>query len=671
MNRPITAEARFDSDIRAKVFSVRDPLSPVEWAREHLSLAPGLNAMPGPFEPWPFQVEPLNAITEPGISSMTLCWASQVLGKSQLLAILVGWTISENPCGITMVHPTLDSAQHWSRTKLGPMLRDTEVLRARVFPTTGRKQQESSGANTVMLKLFLNGFLVMVGSNSPAGLAAHTARIVIGEEVDRFDAGGAEGDPWSIVCRRSETFPNAFKVLVSTPTVKGASRIEAELEETDYRQWHISCLSCAKPFVLEWSHIKWDKTSAGHHLPRTAMVECPHCNTRLSDAEREVMVRNGKWIPSRPQAEAQKRGYWLNAFASLLPSHQSYEHRLHQWAVEWLSAKSKGIQTIKTFVNTVFCRGWEEENTAVERPEIIWARREAYSCDEADPSKIVLHERVRLLTAGCDVQTDRIEVEVVAWATNLESWSIDFRILRGNLNQQTVWAELGSYLGTRFHHPWGFTCPIDGVGIDSGGHYTRMVYQFVGTRPLPNTFALKGKGAVGQKWLERSEKVRGLYVVAVDLIKRTIYDQLALTAPGSGYIHIPAARDYLWVEQLTAEKCVLRRVNGILCPRFELPPHLHNEALDCRVYARCVVEILRPNWDKIEAFYCEQREAASKEQEPELKSVVTVERLMPEATSQAQGPNINPSSGPSNAPQSLRRHDGTHFMQRPRSGKYG
>jgi phage terminase large subunit GpA-like protein len=653
-------ETWFEAGIRERAWAVKDPLSPVDWARVNLSLQPGLNAVPGPFEPWPFQIEPLEAIQDPSLSSLTLCWASQVLGKSQLLAILIGWAISEAPCGIVMIHPTLEAGQHWSRTKLAPMLRDTEALRRLVMPATGRRQAESSGSNTVMLKLFVNGFLVIVGSNSPAGLASHTARIVIADELDRLDVGGSEGDPLAIASRRSETFSNAFRVCVSTPTIRGASRIESELLQSDSRKWHIPCLACEKPFVLEWQHIKWDKDAAGNHLPKTARVECPHCLERLSDANRITMVQRGQWIPSNPDAERQHRGYWLNAFSTLLPCHQAYENRLHQWASEWLSVQAKGLQSIKTFVNTVFCEGWEEENTAVEKPELVWARREGCSCDCPDPADIKLDEKVRLITVGVDVQTDRLELETVGWSAGLESWSLDYRILRGNLNQTAVWGELAGYLQTKFRHPWGGTLPVAGVGIDTGGHYTQRVYQFMATRPLPNTFGIKGKGAVGRKWLERSETVRGLYVIAVDVLKRTLYDQLAITVPGDGYVHIPASRDYLWVEQLTSEKCINRKINGVVVPRFELPPNRHNEALDARVYARAVVEILQPAWNKIEQRFMTQRaEQAAATEAPK------VERLKPEAVTTEK---VEPAQAPSQRPGPRFRPTGVHPLQRPRTG---
>jgi phage terminase large subunit GpA-like protein len=43
------------------------------------------------------------------------------------------------------------------------------------------------------------------------------------------------------------------------------------------------------------------------------------------------------------------------------------------------------------------------------------------------------------LTAGVDVQKDRIEVEVVAWGRGKESWSVDYRVIEGNTARAEVW----------------------------------------------------------------------------------------------------------------------------------------------------------------------------------------------------------------------------------------
>ena len=44
---------------------------------------------------------------------------------------------------------------------------------------------------------------------------------MICDELDRLDPGGAEGDPLAIASRRSETFPDSFRIQVSSPTIRG------------------------------------------------------------------------------------------------------------------------------------------------------------------------------------------------------------------------------------------------------------------------------------------------------------------------------------------------------------------------------------------------------------------------------------------------------------------
>ena len=178
------------------------------------------------------------------------------------------------------------------------------------------------------------------------------------------------------------------------------------------------------------------------------------------------------------------------------------------------------------------------------------------------------------------------------------------------MSQQTIWTELTSYLQSEFRHPWRFPWKVDACAIDTGGTYTKNVYAYTYSRPIRNIFGIKGKSVSGQSWLERSDKVRGLYVVATDVIKRGIYDNLSIVAPAPGYCHIPAGRDYTWSEQLVSEVPIARKVNNTIVMRFDLPKGRRNEALDCRVLARTALEILRPNWRGLEKVFEARRAAA-------------------------------------------------------------
>ena len=57
-----------------------------------------------------------------------------------------------------------------------------------------------------------------------------------------------------------------------------------------------------------------------------------------------------------------------------------------------------------------------------------------------------------MLTAGADVQKDRIEVEVVAWGRTKESWSVDYRVIEGDTARAEVWQRLDAVLARDWPH---------------------------------------------------------------------------------------------------------------------------------------------------------------------------------------------------------------------------
>ena len=118
-------------------------------------------------------------------------------------------------------------AEKFSKEKLSPMLRDTPVLADRI------NEKSRNSGNTIMQKIFPGGFITIAGANSPTGLRSHTIRILLADEIDAYPASaGKEGDPLLLASKRQTTFWNKKQVDISTPTVKGASRIEVEYENS-------------------------------------------------------------------------------------------------------------------------------------------------------------------------------------------------------------------------------------------------------------------------------------------------------------------------------------------------------------------------------------------------------------------------------------------------------
>ena len=74
----------------------RERLLPSVWNERHRILPKGTASKTGVFRCFPFQVEPMNAPADPECSSLTLDFASQVLGKTTIIEGIIGWYIDQS-----------------------------------------------------------------------------------------------------------------------------------------------------------------------------------------------------------------------------------------------------------------------------------------------------------------------------------------------------------------------------------------------------------------------------------------------------------------------------------------------------------------------------------------------------------------------------------------------
>ncbi|MBF0188967.1 MAG: phage terminase large subunit family protein, partial [Magnetococcales bacterium] len=203
---------------------------------------------------------------------------------------------------------------------------------------------------------------------------------------------------------------------------------------------------------------------------------------------------------------------------------------------------------------------------------------------------------VVLLTAGADVQDDRLEVEIVGWGQDEESWSIDYRVLWGDPSSPAVWKDLDAVLTSTFPHSRQVPdMTIRAASIDTGGHHTLKSYAFCRARQGRRVWAIKGKGGMGvpiwPRRPSRSNKGRvPLFLVGVDAAKEALYARLRLSEPGPGFCHFPMERDAEFFKQLTAEKVMTRYHKGRPIREWKKRDSDRNEALDCRVYAMTALQ---------------------------------------------------------------------------------
>lgn len=534
----------------------------------------------------PYQAEPMEAVTDDSVQSVVLMWASQS-GKTEVINNALSYHFHLDPSPILCVQPTLEMAASWSTDRLAPMIRDTPVL-CELFGDP--KARDSS--NTKLYKKFPGGFIAIAGANSPASLASRPIRVVVADEVDRFPASAStEGDPISLAVKRSETFFNSVQILTSTPTLKHLSRIESEFELTDQRKWFCPCPHCGEFETLKWSQVKWDKDAEGNHLPETARMICEHCDKEISDKQRQEMVAKGEW---RPTAEFKgKRGYHLNGLVSLFPPKRGYENRLHQAVAQFLDAKHRGIESLKSWVNTFLAETFEPSGETVESSPLL-ARREPYAAEVPQDAVV--------LTAGIDCQQDRLEAEVVAWGKAEECWGIQSKIFYGQVTNPATWSELDEWLSKPWQHESGISLRIASAMIDTG-YQSKIVYDFCKDKETRRVFAAKGVGGsrpiVSRPSRGNSAKVP-LFSIGTDSSKELLYSRLKISESGPGFCHFPIDPGYdsEYFDQLTAEKAITKVKNGVK-QRIWIKRRPRNEALDIRVYALAAFVNLNANLDQL------------------------------------------------------------------------
>lgn len=568
-----------------KIFAVLKPppdLTLSEWADTFRRLSAGSSAEPGRWRTSkaPYQKEIMDAITDISIRKVVIMSAAQV-GKTDAMVLNpIGYYVHYDPSPIMVIQPTIDMAEKFSKEKLSPMIRDTPVIAERI------NEKSRNSGNTIMQKIFPGGFVTIAGANSPTGLRSHTVRILLADEIDGYPASaGSEGDPLMLATKRQTTYWNKKQVSISTPTIKGASRIEVEYEHSSRGEWNTPCPCCGELQPLVWSGVIFDKED----LTEINYV-CSKCGVISSEAEWKEKFIDGRFIHEDPENPV--KGFHLNTLASTLTT---WREVVEKFLVANEEVKKGNVELMKVWTNTEMGQTWEEDGETIEDDELI-KRREPYNCEIPD--------KVLYLTAGVDTQDDRFEVEVVGWGPEYESWGIKYAVFYGDTGnmQDEVWNNLDTFLSQSFTRTDGTQLKIIVTCIDSGGHRSNQVYKFCKARFNRRVFAIRGSNdsaaAYIQKPTKNNREQAYLFTIGVDTGKSWLMDRLKLTEPGPGFCHFPLedgrGYDEKYFKGLTSEKKVMRYKMGRPYFAWELKDrgeHRRNEALDCRNYATAAIEI--------------------------------------------------------------------------------
>ena len=525
----------------------------------------------------------MDAFSDPQYQEIVIMSGSQI-GKTEIINNIIGYYIEHNPLPILCLQPTLSMAQTWSKDRLALMLRDTPSLRNKV----GDARSRDSG-NTTLHKTFAGGHVTVCGANSPASLASRSIAILLADEVDRYPvSAGAEGDPINLAKRRTATYWQKKILLTSTPTVKGASRIESAFEGSDQRYYNIKCWKCDHPQVLEWTQVRWEKNK-----PETAKYHCAECDEEWTDIQRKQAIKSGEWIATKPFSGV--AGFHLSGLYSPWLDIAEIAHI-------FLEAKHTGQEALRVFINTILGQSWEDEEGEGIEVNGLMARAETYA-------KPIPDESIGVLCASADIQADRIEVLVNGYSTN-QIWVVGMQIFYGTPTSEELWDRVEEYLRQTWEHPSGQDLRITRAFIDSG-YETGNVYRFCKKLEATGVCAIKGVGGMNRGEVGRPSKNNSarcnVFPLGVNTLKTQVMVRLRVEdEQASGYIHFPDFLDEEFYLQLTSERLVKRYSKGI--PRMEFKKmRARNEALDLMTYNLGAFRSLNANMAVIQKKLGEMR----------------------------------------------------------------
>ena len=287
-------------DMLARCAAVLKPppeLTLSEWEDKYRVLSAESSAEPGRWhtDKAPYQREIMDAIGDPHIRKVVIMSAAQIGKTDAFILNPLGYYMDYAPAPILVMQPTLDMGQTFSKDRLAPMIRDTPELRDKV------DVKSRYSGNTIMKKNFPGGHITIVGANSATGLASRPIKVLLADEVDRYPASaGTEGDPLSLAQKRQTTFWDKKTVIVSTPVIKGQSRIETEFEQSTKEEWNVPCPDCGhyQPFV--WANVIFDRENPQGEV----LYKCERCGVVSGEYQWKQASKRGRFVAENPAAEA-------------------------------------------------------------------------------------------------------------------------------------------------------------------------------------------------------------------------------------------------------------------------------------------------------------------------------------------------------------------------------
>ncbi len=644
------------------------------WAEKHRRFSDD-SPKPGPYRSSvaPYLTEPMDKLSVHDPASVVSVMKCAQSGGSVLAENWIGYIADVSPGPTMYVQATINAALDWAEEKMQPAIECSPRLNPEAGGAMlGQTDRSRAGSTKKRIRYRKGAWLLLAGANSAATLRQHSIRFAIEDDLDQFpDDLDKQGSPEGMVDARLRTYARqgiSKRLKICTPTLKGASKIEAAWSVSDQRRFYLVCPACAARFDPVFFDLKWESDQ-----PETAALAPPCCGVIIEHWQMAGLLQTGQWLatveidgekpPRHMEAEtfcewqrrplgARQPGYHITGLISAFMT-------FAQLATGFLAAQGD-VNKLKTWTNLDLGEVFELRGDAPAAETLATLKETGWRANQTPWGPCVA-------TMGCDVQGDGIYFELVGWGEGLASWTLDKGFLPGptDVPGEGAWERLDKMARRLIVWPGGRETPIDQIIVD-GGYNTAAARAFCArnprrmvifgrdgwTRPIlgrgdATAYVTKGKRA-GRASVKQDDKA---FIVGTYGAKLAWFGYLraslkaAIAEAGGaphqmvrGRVHFSEDCGEDYFDQLTSEACVTE-VKGYVSRRvWKVLPGRQNHWLDCRVYNLAAAEALSLSALSPSQWVTLQQERCAAAPDGQLDLIALANRPAPPASQSAPSP---------------------------------
>jgi phage terminase large subunit GpA-like protein len=605
-------------------------MTPSAWAEQKRYLPPSVTALPGfyRFEVTPYLREIVDCLSiDSPVREVSVMKGVQICATTGIIENFIGYCIDHvktAPC--MFVTADAELAKLRMDSYITPMLIESGLQS--LIRSSDESNKRKTGHTDKKLEWEGGGFLLPAGAQNPNKMRMASMQMMLRDEVDGWpDVVGKDGDPMKLTMDRTAAYETSRKVVdLSTPLIKGQSKIEKRFEAGDKRYYYVPCLNpqCGHMQTLRWrttdkdtgevTGIVW-QTQNGRLVADSVRYRCVKCSHEHTNDDKTRMLANGEWRPTKEPNTAHHRSYHISALYSPVGM-QSWEACVQKWIEAWddETGKPKDIPKLQVFYNNVLGESFSIRGEKLRFEAVSGHRRHWYRFGEI-PNQFAQRysgSPILLLTCAVDVHAHSLKVAVLGWCRDRRPYVIEYASLEGdteNLDDKGTWGELRKLIENKeYVADDGKRYRIQIALIDSG-YRTDQVYRFCLDYPA-GVFPIKGVDAPPKRarLLEFNDYVTPMgtaaFSVTVDLYKdrwsgalKRGWDEQQDIQP-EGHFNAPSDITDKQLKELTAETKVEKidpRTGQRTGFEWRRPSGAANELWDLLVYSNAALDIVAWN----------------------------------------------------------------------------